>query len=123
LVSGDESGSEVREAWGAAPPMLLHGVSVPVLRGGILLWPVLKPVCDDVSPGFSFLLFSLCSGVGLGDSGVQRTTEALASMEDPKELIVISFVVRVFFAKLVVQLSTLYVSRRCLLSVYVVRPY
>jgi hypothetical protein len=107
--------------------MLLHGVSVPALRGGILLRPFLKPVCDDVSPGFSFVPFSLCSGVGLGDGGVvERSTAASASIEDPKELIVISFFVRVFFAKLVGLLSTLYASRRCLylyLSVYVVLPY
>ena len=91
-----------------AQPMLLHGVSVPILRVGFFLRLVLKPVCDGVSHGFSFLSSSLCSGVGLGDGGVERTATTSANMEDPKDLTVISSFIRVFYVKLVGHLSTLY---------------
>lgn len=70
-------------------PMLLHGVSVLILWVGIFLRLVLKPVCDGVSPGFSFMSSSLCSGVGFSDGGVERTAAISANMEDPKDLTVL----------------------------------
>ena len=124
LASGDESGSRAREAWGVAPADVAPWCFSSHPAGWVFLRLVLKPVCDGVSHGFSFLSSSLCSGVGLGDGGVERTATTSANMEDPKDLTVISSFIRVFYVKLVGHLSTLYLSRRCLsFSVYVVPVY